>query len=191
MLLNPVLFYIKMITNLTEIFYIIVLTLAIGYIFSGYIKIPGLYSRGWNWKGIKFAMLVTAPAIILHELAHKFVGLAFGYAAMFHIWWTGLGIGLLLRVIGSPFLLLAPGYVSVNPSSSLELSLIAFAGPFINLLLFGISLLVLRFKRRLKRKEFLFWHLTKMINMWLFIFNMIPIPPLDGSKVFGGLLGLL
>ena len=85
---------------------------------------------------------------------------------------------------------MAPGYVSVNPSSSLELSLIAFAGPFINLLLWGIAILVLRFKKRLKRKEFLFWQLTKMINMWLFIFNMIPIPPLDGSKVFAGLFGL-
>lgn len=178
-----------MITSLTEIFYVVLLTVVIGYIFSGYIRIPGLYSRWFNWKSIKFAMLVTAPAIILHELGHKFVGLAFGYASMFNIWWFGLLLGLFLRVIGSPFLLFAPGYVSVNPSSSLELSIIAFAGPFINLLLFGIAVLVLRFKRRLKKKEFLFWHLTKIINMWLFIFNMIPIPPLDGSKVIGGLLG--
>ena len=178
-----------MITNITEIFYILVLTVAIGYIFSGYIKIPGFYSKGFNWEAIKFAIIVSAPAIILHELAHKFIGLAFGYEAMFNIWWFGLALGIFLRVIGSPFLILAPGYVSVNPGSSMELSLIAFAGPFINLLLFLSALLVLRFKRRLKRKEFLFWHLTKTINLWLFIFNMIPIPPLDGSKVLAGLLG--
>jgi Zn-dependent protease len=180
-----------MITSLTEIFYILVLIIAIGYIFSGYIKIPGLYSKGFNWKGIKFAMLVTAPAIILHELGHKFVGLAFGYSSMFYIWWFGLGLGIFLRIIGSPFLILAPGYVSVSPSTPLELSAVAFAGPFINLVLFSISVLVLRFKRRLRKKEFLFWHLTKIINMWLFIFNMIPIPPLDGSKVIGGLFGLI
>tara|TARA_Y100000034_G_C6905797_1_gene420239 strand:+ start:3209 stop:3751 length:543 start_codon:yes stop_codon:yes gene_type:complete len=179
-----------MVTNFTEIIHIVVLTIAIGYIFSGYIKIPGLYSRGWNWKGIKFAMLVTAPAIILHELSHKFVGLALGYAAMFHIWWTGLGIGLVLRIIGSPFLLLAPGYVSVAPSTPLELGAIAFAGPFINLILFVAAILVLKLKKRMKKKVFLFWHLTKVINMWLFIFNMLPIPPLDGSKVFTALFGL-
>lgn len=179
-----------MITNITEIFNLIILTLAIGYIFSGYIKIPGLFSKGFNWKGIKFAMIVTAPAIVLHELAHKFVGLALGYTSMFHIWWPGLGIGIFLRVIGSPFLLLAPGYVSVMPNTPLELSAIAFAGPFINLILFGISFFVLKHKKRLRRKEFIFWHLTKMINMWLFIFNMLPIPPLDGSKVFAGLFGL-
>lgn len=180
-----------MITNITEIFQLIILTLVLGYIFSGYIRIPGLYSRGFNWKGVKFAMLVTAPAIILHELAHKFVGLALGYSAMFHIWWVGLGFGVFLRVIGSPFLILAPGYVSVPLSTTpLELSVIAFAGPFINLILFGVALCVLRFKRRLKRKEFIFWHLTKLINIWLFIFNMLPIPPLDGSKVYAGLFGL-
>ena len=179
-----------MITSITEIFQIILLTLVLGYIFSGYIKIPGLYSRGFNWKGVKFAMLVTAPAIILHELAHKFVGLILGYTSMFHIWWFGLGLGVFLRVIGSPFLILAPGYVSVAPNTPLELSVIAFAGPFINLVLFGVAFFVLRFKRRLKRKEFIFWHLTKLINMWLFIFNMLPIPPLDGSKVFAGLFGL-
>jgi|SRR3989344_266394 len=179
-----------MITSISEIFYLIILTIAIGYIFSGYIKIPGLYSRFFNWQSIKFAMLVTAPAIILHELGHKFVGLAFGYESMFHIWAPGLLLGIFLRVIGSPFLILAPGYVSVNPSLPIELSVIAFAGPFINLALFSISVIVLRFKRRLRRKEFLFWHLTKMINLWLFIFNMIPIPPLDGSKVLSGLFGL-
>ena len=176
-----------MITTVAEIFSILLLTIAIGYIFSGYIKIPGLYSRGFNWKGIKFAILVTAPAIILHELGHKFMGLALGYTSMFHIWWTGLGLGIFLRIIGSPFLILAPGYVSVNPTFPWELSLIAFAGPFINLVLWGVAFFVLKNKKRLRRKEFLFWHLTKVINMWLFIFNMIPIPPLDGSKVLFGL----
>jgi|SRR3989344_1066788 len=179
-----------MITSISEIFYLAILTLAIGYIFSGYIKIPGFYSRFFSWQSIKFAMLVTAPAIILHELGHKFVGLALGYESMFHIWVPGLLLGIFLRLIGSPFLILAPGYVSVNPNLPMELSMIAFAGPLVNLLLFMTAILVLKLKRRLKRKEFLFWHLTKMINIWLFIFNMIPIPPLDGSKVLAGLLGL-
>jgi len=179
-----------MITSFQEIFYLIILTVAIGYIISGYIKIPGLYSRGFNWKGIKFAILVAAPAIVLHELAHKFVGIALGYESFFFIWWFGLFIGIILRVVGSPFLLLAPGYVSINASNPLHMGIIAFAGPFINLVLFFVALIVLKKKRKMKRKEFIFWNITKVINMWLFIFNMIPIPPLDGSKVFGALFGL-
>jgi len=179
-----------MITSISEIFYIIVLTAAIGYIFSGYIKIQGVYSKGFNWKSIKFAILVSAPAIVLHELGHKFTGLILGYEAMFNLWIPGLLLGIFLRVIGSPFLILAPGYVSVNPNLPIELTAIAFAGPFINLMLYLTAIIILRFKRKLRQKEFLFWHLTKIINMWLFIFNMIPIPPLDGSKVIGGLFGL-
>ena len=179
-----------MITSVSEIFYIIILTLAVGYIFSGYIKIPGLYSGRFNWQSIKFAILVSAPAIVLHELGHKFVGLILGYQSMFNLWIPGLLLGVFLRVIGSPFIILAPGYVSVNPDLPIELAVIAFIGPFINLLLFLTAIFVLRFKRKIKRKEFLFWHLTKMINLWLFIFNMIPIPPLDGSKVLAGLLGM-
>ena len=38
--------------------------------------------------------------------------------------------------------------------------------------------------REEKRKQIVALHLTKIINLWLFIFNMLPIPPLDGSKVF-------
>ena len=180
-----------MITNFQEIFYLIILTVAIGYIISGYIRIPGLYSRGLNWKGIKFAILVAAPAIIIHELGHKFVGIAFGYESLFYIWWFGLLLGIILRIAGSPFLLLAPGYVSIPASNPAHLAIIAFAGPLINLILFLTALIVLKNKKRMKKKEFIFWHLTKMINMWLFIFNMLPIPPLDGSKVLGGLFGLL
>jgi len=180
-----------MITSFSEIFYIIILTLAVGYIISGYIRIPGLYSGGLNWRSIKFAILVAAPAVVIHELGHKFAGIALGYASFFHIWWFGLVIGIALRAIGSPFLLLAPGYVSIPATNPVHLGLIAFAGPFINLVLFLAALIVLKNKRRMKKKEFLFWHLTKVINMWLFIFNMIPIPPLDGSKVFGALFGLL
>ncbi|MBS3150551.1 hypothetical protein J4425_01970 [Candidatus Woesearchaeota archaeon] len=180
-----------MITSFQEIFYLIVLTLAIGYIISGYIKVPGLYSRGLNWKGIKFAILVAAPAIILHELAHKFVGIAFGYNSFFYIWWFGLILGVILRIVGSPFLLLAPGYVSIAANNPIHLGIIAFAGPFINLLLFLTALIILKRKKRMKKREFMFWHLTKVINMWLFIFNMIPIPPLDGSNVFGAIFGLI
>ena len=173
------------ITNPSEVISIIIVTLILGYIFSGYIKIHMKDS----FKNFKFAILVTAPAVILHELGHKFASIAFGVAAYFKIWTFGLVIGLILRIVHSPFLILAPGYVQITetiPSS--QMALVAFAGPFVNIVLFILSSLILK-KRNLKRRTFVFLHLTKIINLWLFIFNMLPIPPLDGSKVFGYLLG--
>ena len=167
--------------TLGEIISLIIVTLIIGYIFSGYVR--PIYRKPLNFKDIKFAIIISAPAIILHELAHKFVALSFGISAKFYMWTFGLILGLVLRFFHSPFIILAPGYVNIGGGTPEQLAIIAFAGPFVNLLLFFISLLLLK-KRRLKRKQIVALHLTKIINLWLFIFNMLPIPPLDGSKVF-------
>ena len=75
--------------ELMEIVDLIVVTLALGYIFSAYIRKPKtelelVYPRfGLTWDEFKFAMMVTAPAVILHELAHKFVAIALGLTATF------------------------------------------------------------------------------------------------------------
>ena len=166
-----------------EIISLIVVTLIIGYIFSGYIRRPGIYRKGLSFEDIKFAILISAPAVILHELAHKFVAMAFGLSAKFYMFTFGLILGLILRFFHSPFIILAPGYVGLSGGTPGQLAIIAFAGPLVNILLFFISSLLLK-KRHLKRKQLATLHYTKIINMWLFIFNMLPIPPLDGSKVF-------
>ncbi|MBL7147875.1 MAG: M50 family metallopeptidase [Nanoarchaeota archaeon] len=173
------------ITNLSEIISIIIVIIILGYIFSGYIKI---YKEDFI-KNFKFAILVTSPAVILHELGHKFAAIALGVSAYFKMWTFGLILGIVLRLFHSPFLLLAPGYVNISQTiPSYQLALVAFAGPFVNIVLWVGASLMLK-KRRLKRRTLIALHLTKIINMWLFIFNMLPIPPLDGSKVFGYLLG--
>ena len=90
--------------TLVEIFYLIVLVGSIGYIFSGFIKDPASrYISGFNWRDFRFALLVAAPGIILHELLHKFVAIFFGLVANFYIFWPGLGIAVFLKLISSPF----------------------------------------------------------------------------------------
>jgi len=179
--------------SITEIIYIIVLTLAIGYIFSGYIKLrrplTGLDIKP-SFKEIKLAIIIAAPGIILHELAHKFTALAFGIGAKFFIWIPGIILGLVLRIFNSPFLILAPGYVSISGGTDLQLAITSFAGPFINLLLFVIAHLLLK-KRNIKKRYLFTLYITKMINLWLFIFNMLPVPPLDGYQVFSHLINIL
>lgn len=171
-----------------EIFGIAIVTVTIGYIFSGYMQmyLGGIGSK-LNWQTFKLAVLVSAPAIILHELLHKFVGLAFGLPAMFNVFWEGLGLALILRWINSPILLLAPAYVVVPDALPIQSFFIAFAGPFANLALWLGSGYWLKNSRNLGKRNIMILGMTKQINKWLFVFNMIPIPPLDGFNVVSSL----
>lgn len=169
------------------------MTFVIGYIFSGSVPLPKrkislIPKKVWfDWERVKVAMIVTAPGVVVHELAHKFVAIIYGYSATFHIFSLGLGIGLLLKIIGAPFLIVAPGYVNIaSVANPIAYRLIAFAGPAINLILWLGSWLILKTKKNIKTKHFFFLQLTKQINMILFFFNMIPFGFFDGAKVVFG-----
>ena len=183
--------------SLLEAFYLVILTFIIGYIFSGFIKKPKTevdlvdFDKYFNWEDIKYATIVAAPAVILHELAHKFVAMAFGLDAVLKIFWEGLGLALFLKLINSPFLIVAPAYVSISGNGTpIQEMLTSFAGPFMNLILFLISYIILN-RSRLTKNQATILYLTKQINLFLFIFNMIPIPPLDGSKVLFNLIKII
>ncbi len=179
-----------------EIIYLTIVVIVIGYIFSGMFrfktkpnKISDITSRlRFDMDDFKLAVLVTAPAIVLHELAHKFVAMGFGFPAEFHIWGFGLLLALFLRVINSPFIIIAPGYVDIPlVTDPTAYRLIAAAGPAINLILWIGAFLILKNARNINRKQMIALYLTKKINMILFIFNMIPFGPLDGAKILFGL----
>lgn len=184
-----------------EILYLAIVSLVLGYIFYDRIglhtpkkedDIIKSYSKGFDWESFWFAALVTAPGVVLHELMHKFVALFFGLFAVFKIFPLGLGIAIILKLVNSPLLIIAPGYVEISgPAGALEGFLISFAGPAINLVLFLVAHMLLRSKRRYSRKTHVFLALTKQVNLILFVFNMIPIPPLDGFKVFTNLFEIL
>jgi len=175
-----------------EIINLVILALAVGYIFSGYIRDPShkmILKPKFNWKDFRFALIVSAPGIVFHELGHKFVALVFGLGAVFKVWFPGLGIAVFLKLIHSPFLIIAPGYVLISGDASpIQSILIAVAGPLINLVLWVVATLILSRARSLSRRQATFLYLTKRINMLLFVFNMLPIPPLDGSRVLLGLI---
>ncbi len=177
-----------------EIIQLIIITFALGYIFSGYIprhKEDPFSLKKFSWEHLLFAAMIATPAVVLHEFGHKFVAIAFGLAASFHVFWMGLVLGIALKVIGSPFLFLAPAYVSIPAgATALQTTLIAFAGPGVNILLWGISALVLKYKKRISHKEMFAWGVSKKLNFFLFWFNLIPIPPLDGWAVLNGIIGL-
>ena len=174
------------ILSLMEIFDFIVMTLFLGYLFQDmFARSP--HAQRFDWQSFKFAVYVTAPAIILHELFHKLVALAFGFDAVFHAFyanmttlWLGL-FAIIAKLLSFGFFFIVPGFVSISGSGTpLHFALIAFAGPALNLILWlGAAYLSRRHSR-----HGAFLAVTAKINMFLFIFNMLPIPGFDGFQLY-------
>jgi len=174
-----------MIFTLRELFDVLIMTLAVGYIFMDLFRKQPI---GFDKNAFLFACLVTAPALIVHELAHKFFALGFGLEATFHAAYFWLILGIILKMMRFGFIFFVPAYVSIGNGAvpPLESALIAFAGPALNLVLFIVAWALLK-QKRMKRNTFIFLQVTKQINLFLFIFNMLPIPFFDGMKVYQGL----
>ena len=174
--------------SLIEIANIVVMTLAVSFIFR---KMFHLEKQMAFWPGMVQAGLVTAPGIILHEFGHKFVALAFGLTATFQVSPLWLGLGVFLTLVNAPFLFFVPAYIAIGGSATaLQSALIAFSGPGVNLLLYLLALTILKTTKP-AHKSAIFWTMTRKINGFLFVFNMIPIPPLDGYAVVAGMLKLI
>ena len=141
--------------------------------------------RAW-YDDLLFSVLVTAPAIVLHEFGHKIVALLFGLSATFQASYGGLVLGLFLKwFVG--IIIFAPAYIIVHGfTTPLNHSLIAFAGPGINLILWLGARFALN-RGLLKGHEHALL-LTREINKILFILNMLPIPGFDGYQIYRGLI---
>jgi Zn-dependent protease len=136
------------------------------------------------------AIVVTILSICLHELGHGFTALSQGddtpsstghitLNPLVHMGTTSL---VFLFVTG-----IAWGQMPVNPSRFKSQRwgdfLVSIAGPLTNLALTAIFVALLTQKNiPFLSQDFLFY--GAVINATLFLFNMIPIPPLDGFNVF-------
>ncbi len=143
-------------------------------------------------------ILALAIAVIFHEVAHGYVALQLGdptayYAGRLtlnpikHIdMWGTIIIPLLLILSGTGFLF---GWAKPVPVNYYNLRagkwgpvLVALAGPATNLSILLIAGVLSRFAPvNTAMPGLLQW--IALINAVLMFFNLIPIPPLDGSKV--------
>ncbi len=144
--------------------------------------------------------LVLFFSIILHEIAHGYTALKLGDPTAYqqgrltmnplpHIDPIGtIFLPLFLWISNSPFLFGWAKPVPVNPlffrKPTRDMAIVASAGPLTNLIIASGFALVLRIK--------LFHNLPMsyevirfgvVINTILAVFNLIPIPPLDGSRI--------
>lgn len=150
-----------------------------------------LYSNGdYSHIGLVFpvVMIGVGAGFIFHELGHKFVAMHYGYYAEYELWPTGLIIALASSFFG--FIFAAPGAVVIYSNGMEEKTngIISIAGPIVNIILGLIFFLILGSLGNFVYTEtgaivYLICVLGTRINFFLAAFNLLPIPPLDGSKV--------
>ncbi len=173
-----------------EIINLIILTAALGYIFSGFIRRPrnvdDYFKSSPEWEDMKYAAMIVAPAVILHELAHKAVGLYFGFDSILGISAFGLGLGVILRFVRSPIIFFVPAFVMSTSAAHFpaKFAILALAGPAANFILYWLSDWALLSRKWPKHNNAFI--ISRRINLWLLILNMIPIGFFDGAKVWAG-----
>ncbi len=148
------------------------------------------------------AGIATATGFVLHEMGHKFVAVRRGYTAHFQIWTWGIALAIATVVLsGGRLFFGAPGAVYILPGAAAgafgygyyssnynrrdpehENMVISAAGPGINLAfaLFFLSIYEVTTSYFLGLVAIFGLEL----NVVLGSFNMLPIPPMDGYKVF-------
>lgn len=144
-----------------------------------------------------FRLPGLVAGFVLHELGHGYVAYALGDPSPKH---TGrLSLNPVRHIDPVGFLLLLwAGFgwakpVQVNPMNFADprrgLAAVAVAGPLANFLL-ALALLILLEIPLLGQSPLAGRILAEgaWINVALGVFNLLPIPPLDGSKVLAGLL---
>ena len=150
-----------------------------------------------------FTLLVFIFSAVVHEVAHGLVAEKFGddtardagritLNPIPHIDPFGsiLLPGLLL-LAGSPIVFGAAKPVPVNFNNlrpqRLGMALVSLAGPLSNLILAVLLILPVAF-HLVTGTVAEFWTMAAGINVVLAVFNILPIPPLDGSKIVASLL---
>lgn len=137
-------------------------------------------------------ILVTVGiGFVAHELAHRFVAKHYGAVAFYKAWPEGLLLMFAMAFIsGGKFLFAAPGAVYIYSSylGRRENGIISISGALMNCFLAVVFLLVglaigLRGTPTALDLAVAFISFGTYTNLYLAFFNMIPIPPLDGSKV--------
>ena len=153
---------------------------------------------------------VVVPSIILHEVSHGWVAKLFGDDTAARAGRLSLNPVVHVDLVGTlivPAALALGGFGVFGWAKPVPVDvgrlrsprnqgvLVSLAGPVVNAILaVGFALLFVRFVRPglLANGTFdiadqvVYW--ASLVNVGLFVFNMIPVPPLDGSVLFERLL---
>ncbi len=170
----------------TEIFHILiamgVLTIAFSFTISRNNIISGFNRLDSFPSSIIVSFLGIVTAFFVHEIFHKLMAQKYGLWSEFRMYPQGLLFSMILAFI-TGFVFAAPGAVMFRGETrNFEIGRIAVAGPTANILIAVITFILYRyvFLETDVGKIFAF---ICLVNVLLATFNLLPISPLDGSKV--------
>jgi len=133
---------------------------------------------------IPAVIIAIVTSFALHELAHRSIARANGIYARYKAWYLGLLLALIFAIATQGrFLFAAPGAVAIYSSwymPEIE-ALIALAGPVTNIII-GFVCLVLLIPTHGIVYQYI--RIIGSINAFIALFNSLPLPPLDGYRVF-------
>lgn len=151
-----------------------------------------LLSRGNmnNFIALIPALLVAVGlGFVLHELAHKFMAVRYGFYAEFRMWLEGLIFALVTAFLLG-FVFVAPGAVYIHGEhiTREQNGKISLVGPLVNIVLalFFLSLTPFINHNPTDIMGFIFMTIVVygfIINSILAAFNLIPLGIFDGAKV--------
>ena len=169
--------------NKKEIRDLTISTVVLALAFSGFFQ-------SFSFWSLLTSLVVVVFVFISHEMAHRTLAQHYGFSANYRMWTFGLILGLISALLPGGIIFAAPGAVYITPYkrefafrvarlTRKQHGLINLAGPLTNIVI-GISLVLLSFFISLE-----LFVLTARISFFLAMFNLIPVPPLDGSKIIG------
>jgi len=145
------------------------------------------------------SVIILILSVVIHEVAHGYAAYKLGDSTahragrlslnpLVHLSWFGsVFLPFLLISSGSPVVF---GYAKPVPYNPYNLSnrrwgelIVALAGPASNLVLALIFGLLLRSGMIINPQILDIFVSIVIVNLALMVFNLVPIPPLDGSKI--------
>ena len=141
---------------------------------------------------IAICLCLVFFSFLLHELGHKFVAQKYGLWSEFRMYPMGLVLTIVTAFLG--FLFAAPGAVYIRGNMSDDTNgKVSIAGPAVNIVLAVAAIAGLVavhgsmgdvvFLHDMSLLVYVVLMMMASLNAFLALFNLLPVPPLDGSKI--------
>lgn len=150
-----------------------------------------LLIRG-DYIGFTIVSLAATIGVIPHELAHRWSARKMNCYSRYVLDPFGLIITLITAIPYIPFKIIMPGYTVIVPQTHDPVylkkinGLVSYFGPLTNICIASFSLitytLLLKYLYEYNILS-IFLITSSWLNSWIALFNLLPIPPLDGSKI--------